>query len=98
MKKSVINLTQSGRTAWNAKGERKYTEAGCQNVAEWGHRIYCKVVGAGSISEDDGQIRNGVIEKVHYKEITLAEGNKVIGKADGEAWEYPCKSGDAGFG
>lgn len=53
MKKSVINLTQSrnerGRTAWNAKGERKYAEAGCQNVAEWGHRVYRKVDGAGSI-------------------------------------------------
>ena len=31
------------------KQERKYTEAGCQNVAEWGHRVYCKTVGAGSI-------------------------------------------------
>ena len=30
--------------------------------------------------------------------VEVAEGNKVIGKADGEAWEYPCKSGDAGFG
>ena len=51
--KSVINLTQSrnerGRTAWNAKGERKHAEAGCQNVAEWGHRVHCKTVGAGSI-------------------------------------------------
>lgn len=37
------------RTAWNAKGERKYAKAGCQNVREWGHRVYCKTVGAGSI-------------------------------------------------
>ena len=89
---------ERGRTAWNAKGERKYAEAGCQDVAEWGHRVYCKVDGAGSVSEDDGQIRNGVIEKVHYKKITLAEGNKIIEKADGKARKYPCKSGDASFG
>ena len=89
---------ERGRTAWNAKGERKYAEAGCQDVAEWGHRVYRKVDGAGSVSEDDGQIRNGVIEKVHYKKITLAEGNKIIEKADGKARKYPCKSGDASFG
>lgn len=57
---------------------RKYAEAGCQNVAEWGHRVYCKVDGAGSVSEDDGQVRNGVIEKVHYKEITLADKCNII--------------------
>ena len=45
---------ERGRTAWNAKGERKYAEAGCQNVREWGHRVYRKVDGAGSLSEDDG--------------------------------------------
>ena len=42
-------LNKRGRTAWNAKGERKYAEAGCQNVREWGHRVYRKVDGAGSI-------------------------------------------------
>ena len=39
-----------GGTAW----DEKYAEAGCQNVREWGHRVYCKVDGAGSLSEDDG--------------------------------------------
>ena len=30
-------------------GTGKYAEAGCQNVREWGHRVYRKVDGAGSI-------------------------------------------------
>ena len=33
----------------NETGTGKYAETGCQNVREWGHRVYCKTVGAGSI-------------------------------------------------
>ena len=33
----------------NETGTGKYAEVNCQNVAEWGHRVYRKVDGAGSI-------------------------------------------------
>ena len=91
---------KEGMKEGELRGMQKAKESMLKLVAkmsENGDTEYCKTVGAGSISEDDGQIRNGVIEKVHYKEITLAKENKIIGKADGEAWKnqisfYECVS------